>query len=199
MQYKKQIILAFFMFFSVAIVGTIGYYHLLNVNLIDALYMTVITISTVGYTEVGVMTPQSKLFSVFIIFWGVGTAGYAFTRSVVIFIEGSLTDLWRNKRMQKKINKLNNHYILCGAGESGRVIVEEFLDKNVSFIIIEKDIDLVNYYIDKGLLVIEGDATEEETLEKAMISRAKGLISVLSKDVDNLFTVLTARQLNKGL
>ena len=101
--------------------------------------------------------------------------------------------------MQKKISKLENHYILCGGGESGRIVAEEFLKKDAPFVIIEKDQDLVNYYLERNLLAIEGDATEEEVLEKARIKQAKGLVCALSKDVDNLFTVLTARQLNKEL
>lgn len=199
MQHKKQIIVAISMFLAVIIVGTIGYYHLLNVPIIDALYMTVITIATVGYREVGVMTSEAEIFTIFIIFWGVGTAGYAFTRSIAIFIEGSIRDIWRNKKVQKKIAKLEDHYILCGAGESGRVIVEQFLKKQVPFVIIEKEESIVNHYLEKGILAIEGDATEEVILEKAHIGAAKGLISALSKDVDNLFTVLTARQLNSEL
>ncbi|WP_312648746.1 potassium channel family protein [Aminipila sp.] len=199
MRYNKQIILAVSMFLSVMVVGTIGYYYLLNVRIIDALYMTAITVSTVGYREVGVMTPKAEMFTIFIIFWGVGTVGYAFTRGVVIFIEGGLRNLWRNKKMQTKISKLENHYILCGGGESGRVVVDEFLNKKVPFVIIEKDETLVNHYVERGLLVIEGDATEEEVLEKAKVRQAKGLISALSKDVDNLFTVLTARQLNSEI
>lgn len=199
MKYKKQIILALTMFFSVIIVGTIGYEHLLNVSIMDALYMTVITISTVGYTEVGIMTPDAKMFSMFIILWGVGTAGYAFTRGIAFFIEGSLRDLWRSKRVEKRIAKLEKHYILCGAGESGRVVVEQFLKKRVPFVIIEKDEAVVSQYRERDLLVIVGDATEESVLEKARIREAKGLISALSKDVDNLFTVLTARQLNSDI
>ncbi len=199
MQNRKQVILILSMFLTVIMVGTFGYYHLLNVNLIDSLYMTVITISTVGYREVAVMTPEAKIFSIFIILGGVSTAGYAFTKCVAILIEGSLNDLWRGKKVQKRISKLENHYILCGAGETGSVIVEQFLKKQASFVIIEKEEAIVNHYLEKGLLVIEGNATEESILEKAKIKSARGLISALSKDVDNLFTVLTARQLNSEL
>ncbi|WP_027398564.1 potassium channel family protein [Anaerovorax odorimutans] len=199
MKHKRQIILTAIIFLTIIIVGTIGYYNLLNVSLTDALYMTVITVSTVGYTEVGVMTPESKIFSIFIIFAGVGTAGYAFTRIVVIFIEGSLRDLWRNKKMESKIAKLENHYILCGAGESGRVVADLFFKRDVPFVIIEKDESIVSNYLQKNMLIIGGDATEESILEKANIKKAKGLISALSKDVDNLYTVLTARQLNSNL
>lgn len=200
MRRKKQIALTFTMFLTVIMVGTFGYYHLLKVTPIDALYMTVITISTVGYKEVGMMTPEAKIFSIFIIFLGVGTAGYIFSRSIAIFIEGSISDLWRSAKMQKRIAKLENHYILCGAGESGRVIVEQFSKKHVPFVIIEKDEELVRQYVERGnVLIIEGDATEEEILEKARIRTAKGLVTALSKDVDNLYTVLTARQLNSEL
>ena len=199
MENKKQLLEILFMFSLVIILGTAGYFVLLDVSLLDALYMTVITISTVGYSEVGVMTPAAKFFSILIIFMGVGTAGYAFTKGVIIIIEGGIRDLWRNRRMDTKISKLHNHYILCGAGETGNVIIEQFQKKNVPFVVIEKNENVVWQFHDKDIPIILGDATEECVLEKARIKEARGLISSLPKDVDNLYTVLTARQLNTKL
>jgi len=187
------------MFIVLLAVGAIGYSFLLDVSLIDGLYMTIITISTVGYGEVGVMSDQAKFFTMAVIFLGVGTAGYTFTSIVVALIEGGIKDIWRNRKMDKKIADLSNHYILCGAGETGEVVVEQFINKGYQFVVIENNEDVANQLIKRNILTIVGDATEENVLKQANISSAKGLISALSKDVDNVYTVLSARQLNSGL
>lgn len=187
------------MFFCIILVGAVGYYYLLDVSLVDALYMTIITISTVGYSEVAEMTTTAKFFSMFIIFWGVGTAGYTFTSLIVSIVEGGIADLWRNRKMDRKIRALENHYIICGGGETGEVIIEEFQKKNIDFVVIEHNEEAYVRHINNKVLCVFGDASEEETLEEANIKYAKGLISTLSKDVDNVFTVLTARQMNPHL
>ncbi len=187
------------MFIVLLGVGAIGYSFLLDVSILDGLYMTVITISTVGYGEVGVMSEQAKFFTMALIFLGVGTAGYTFTSIVVALIEGGIKDIWRNRKMDRKIADLSNHYILCGAGETGEVVVEQFINKGYQFVVIENNEDVANQLIKRNILTIIGDATEENILKQANISSAKGLISALSKDVDNVYTVLSARQLNSGL
>lgn len=187
------------MFIVLLGVGAIGYSFLLDVSILDGLYMTVITISTVGYGEVGVMSEQAKFFTMALIFLGVGTAGYTFTSIVVALIEGGIKDIWRNRKMDRKIADLSNHYILCGAGETGEVVVEQFINKGYQFVVIENNEDVANQLIKRNILTIVGDATEENVLKQANISSAKGLISALSKDVDNVYTVLSARQLNSGL
>lgn len=186
-------------FMTLIIASTIGYKCLLGVNIIDALYMTIITISTVGYSEVADMTTDAKLFSIFVIFSGLGIAGYTFTSIVSLFLEGEFKNAWRRKRMESKISRLNNHYILCGAGETGHSVIQQFLKSDVSFIVIEKNEDKVRELMENGILAVQGDATQEDVLEKANIKTAKGLISSLSSDADNVFTVLTARQINKRL
>lgn len=187
------------MFISIIIIGTIGYMFLLNITVVDALYMTVITISTVGYSEVAPMTTQARFFNMFIIFWGVGTAGYLFTTLAVAFVEGEITSYWRSRKVEKKIDRMKEHYILCGAGETGEVIVEEFERKNVELIIIERDEIICQKYWRKNKLCIMGDATEENVLKEANITNAKGFITTLSNDIDNVFAVLSARQLNPKL
>jgi voltage-gated potassium channel len=188
-----------FIFSILIISGTMGYSLILKTSIIDSLYMTIITISTVGYSEIAIMTPAAKIFSMLLIFSGVGIGGYTFTTFVGIIIEGKIKDLWRNRMAENKISRLKDHYILCGAGEIGEVIIEQFKHKNESFVVIEKDEDTYRETINKGILTILGDATDETILEKAQIYKSKGLISTLSKDVDNIVTVLTARQMNKEL
>jgi len=179
--------------------GTIGYMYLLNVPVIDALYMTVITISTVGYTEVGEMTPSAQLFSIVIIFLGLGTVGYGVTSAVGIFFEGTFREKWRKNKMNNKIEAMKNHYILCGAGETGQSVIQYFLKSDVPFVVIEEREDRYEELIERGIPAIHGDATQEEILRKAHIETAKGFISSLPEDAANVFTVLTARQMNENL
>ncbi len=196
---KKKLLIIITLLLLLISVGTIGYMTLIKVSFIDALYMTIITISTVGYGEVGRMTESSKIFSIFIILGGISIVGYAFTYINSIFVEGILNQTWKVKRMESKIEKLKNHYIICGSGETGQSVINSFKGSKFSFVVIEKDEDRYRKLLKEGLLVIQGDATQEDILEKAKIDLARGLISSLGTDADNLFTVLTARQMNENL
>jgi voltage-gated potassium channel len=173
--------------------GTVGYMILLGVPIIDALYMTVITVTTVGFGEVGVMTNGAKLFTIFIIFTSVGIIGYTLTTLTSLFMEGKI------QSVDNAIENLNNHYIVCGAGETGQSVISEFVASNTKFVVIDKNEDKVKDLIEKEILAIFGDATSEQTLEKAKVNKAKGLICSLNNDADNVYTVLTARQMNENL
>lgn len=196
---NKKIHGIIFFLIALVLIGTFGYAFLLDVSLLDGLYMTIITISSVGYKEVAPMTDIAKVFSIFIILVGVGTIGYTLTNLILLVVEGDMDYFWKKRKMEAKIMNLKDHYILCGAGETGEVVINEFIKNNASFVIVEKELQRFQYFLNKGLNIVHGDATEESTLEKAGIYHAKGLISTLSKDVDNVFVVLTARTLNKHL
>lgn len=199
MEEKRKLKLILIAFILLLGLGIVGYKFILNVSFIDALYMTVITISTVGFGEVGTTSHLSEIFSVIMIFLGVGIVGYAFTTIVAMFVEGRLGDLWKGKKMNKKISALKDHYIICGSGELADVIVAKFAHENLDFVVItdrERDLDA---YSHENILVIEGHSTEEEILDQAGILKAKGLISALESEVDNIVTVLTARNLNKDI
>ncbi len=199
MEDKRKLKFIFVVFALLLILGTLGYMILLKVSLVDALYMTVITISTVGFGEVGTTSDLSELFSVLMIFLGVGVVGYAFTTVVAMLVEGRLVDLWKGSKMDKKISALDEHYILCGSGELADVIIDKFIKENLDFLVITDDRADLDDYSHHNILVIEGHATEEEVLEKAGITKAKGLIAALPSEVDNIVTVLTARNLNKDI
>ena len=199
MEDKRKLKFIFVVFALLLILGTLGYMILLKVSLVDALYMTVITISTVGFGEVGTTSELSELFSVLMIFLGVGVVGYAFTTVVAMLVEGRLVDLWKGSKMDKKISALDEHYIICGSGELADVIIDKFIKESLDFLVITDDRADLDDYSHHDILVIEGQATEEEVLEKAGISRAKGLIAALPSEVDNIVTVLTARNLNKDI
>ncbi|MDO5734718.1 MAG: potassium channel protein [Eubacteriales bacterium] len=194
---KLRIILLLLSFLIV--VGTIGYMLLLETSLINALYMTVITISTVGYKEVGIMSPAAKLFSIFLIFFGVGTVAYTFSTVLVMFIDGKIQDIWRNRKMEAKIQSLSDHYILCGAGESGMAIIQDFIRHSASFVVVEEDEERCAKLSEMDVLFICGDATDEAVLRKARIESAKGLLACISTDMENVMVVLAARELNPEL
>lgn len=196
---KKKLRTILLILFLLILTGTFGYAFLLDVSLLDGLYMTIITISSVGYKEVAPMTDLAKIFSIVLILFGVGTVGYTLTNLLLLIVEGDKNYFWRKRKMESKLAKMNGHYILCGAGETGEVIINEFKKNNIQFVIIEKDPHRCELFLEQGLMILNGDATEEETLQKANIQSAKGLITTLSSDVDNVFVVLTARTMNREL
>lgn len=196
---RRRIALIFILFFTVILAGVVGYMRLLHVGFIDALYMTVITISTVGYGEVAVMNDTAKLFSILIIFSGLAVVGYGITGIISLFFEGELKDAWRNRRMEMKIRRLKDHYIVCGAGDVGQTVIKNFAASGLKFVVIEESEKRVEELVEEGFLTILGDASHEDILEEAGIRDAKGLVCTLPHDADNVFTVLTARQMNENI
>ena len=199
MEEKRKLKLILFSFIFLLVCGVFGYMVLLKVDFIDALYMTVITISTVGFREVGTTSAASEIFSVFMIFLGVGIVGYTFTTVVAMFVEGKLGDFWKGNKMEKKITALENHYIICGSGEIAEVIINKFVEEKLNFVVITNNREDLDDYSHHDILVIEGQSTEESILDHAGIMKAKGLIATCDTEVDNIVTVLTARNLNRDI
>ena len=199
MEEKKKLRFIIIAFVLLLTLGVVGYIYLLDVEFIDALYMTVITISTVGFGEVGTSSNESEIFTVILIFLGVGVVGYAFTTIVAMFVEGKLVDIWKGSKMERKISSLSNHYIICGSGEMAKVIIDKFVEESLDFVVITNKHKDLDEYSHDNILVIEGQSTEESVLEHAGIDKAKGLIATLDAEVDNIVTVLTARSLNSEI
>ncbi len=199
MENKRKFIIIGIMFFTVIATGIYGYSVLLGVSFLDALYMTAITISTVGYGEIAEMTNEAKIFTIFLIFSGLGVAGYGITSIFALFFEGQLKDAWRKRIMEYKIKELKDHYIVCGAGEVGNIVIQQFKENKLDFLVIENSQERVEELKNEGILTINDDATSEDSLIHAKIESAKGLVASLSNDADNVFTVLTARQLNPDI
>jgi voltage-gated potassium channel len=190
--------------FAVIVVGTTGYKVLGGPewSLVDALYMTVITITTVGYGEVHplINNPGAKLFNVFFILVGMGIIAYGAGNLTAFIIEGDLKNLIWRRRTMKHIKRLKRHIIVCGAGDIGLSAVEELMKTKRSFVLIERDMDKIeNLKIKDQILILQGDATDDEVLLEAGISDASGIVSTLSSDKDNLFITVSARQLNPGI
>lgn len=199
MDRKKKVITLIILVLGLVVAGTLGYMLLLNLGVVDAMYMTVITISTVGYKEVADMTSEAKLFSMLLIIMSIGTVGYLVSNIVSFFLEGEVKEVWRKRRMENAINNMENHYIICGAGETGIFAINQFKKQEIPFVVIDKNQETCNRLDEENVNYICGDATIDQILEKAGIKKAKGLIASLGKDAENVYTVLTARQLNENL
>jgi len=178
------------------ITGSIGYMVIEGWNLADSVYMTVITLSTTGYGEIHKLDKHGRIFTIFLIFFGVGSTLYVAGGVVQFLIEGQIRTILGRRRLDKRINRLKNHYIVCGYGRIGKVICDSLRKKPFGVVTIEKNMDLTPLMEEDGVLYITGDTEDESNLRKAGITRAKGLIAALATDADNVFLVLTARQLN---
>ncbi|NTW72292.1 MAG: potassium channel protein [Eubacteriaceae bacterium] len=195
----KKILFLLLAMVMLIIFGTTGYILLLKISFIDALYMTIITLSTVGFKEVAELNAAGKIFTMLIITGGISTAAYTLTYLASFVLGGEFREILRRRAMENTIQNLRDHYILCGVGQTGMSVIKRFQKSNVKYIAIEKDEEKVNALLDENILVIHGDATSEETLEKAGIQYAKGMVTSLSNDADNVFTVLTAKGMRSDL
>jgi voltage-gated potassium channel len=195
---QKKLFLALALIIIVIAFGTAGYQLIEGWNFLDALYMTIITLTTVGYREVHELSSRGMIFTIVLLMVGVGTFLYALSAGAKIILEGELQELFGRKRLEKKIKELKGHYIVCGYGRMGKIICRELKAKNVPFVAIERNGDFLNNRLD-DFLGISGDATNDDILREAGIERAKGLISVLPNDALNLYVVLSARELNPDL
>ena len=185
--------------FVVVAIGVIGYMLIEGYNPIDALYMTVITIATVGFREVSVLSDTGKLFTILLILISFGILGYVVTMVTRFVVDGVFTHYYKDNKVKKRIEKLKDHVIICGFGRNGKQAATDISGHDKDFVIIENKPEVIQYLRDTEFLYIEGDATHEEILEMANITNARALITTLPIDADNLFVVLTARQMNPGL
>ena len=197
----RQIRLAGFALFAIAVLGTTGYMVLLGWSFLDALYMTVISMTTVGYKEVNDLThdPVGQVWTMLLLLTGVGTLFYAAVSFVGLVVEGTVRGYFVRRRMKADIDKLRDHHILCGYGRVGRQVAREFAAEGVGFVILDQDDALVEECLREGYLALLGDASEDAVLEEAGIRRAKGLVAALDSDADNVFVTLSARKLNLAL
>lgn len=182
------------------LIGTIGYVVIEHYSFFDAFYMTVITVATVGYEEVHPLSNNGKVFTTFLIITSFGTFAYAVSSITRFVLDGEFNELFKNRKLSATIDKLSGHVIICGYGRNGRQAAQVLKRHKKRFVVIEKNTAITSamthQYSD---LVISGDSTQDETLIRAGIHRASALITTLPVDADNLFIVLSARNLNKDL
>ncbi|EHP87213.1 potassium channel family protein [Methanotorris formicicus] len=170
-------------------------------NFFEAFYMAVVTISTVGYGDYTPKTFLGRLSIIFYIFAGVGAVAYIFGNIANFFIEGQFKEIFRRKKMHNKLKSLKDHFIICGFGKLGRFVAKKFRDAGVPFVVVDSDEEKIKEIFEKDqkLIYIVGDATSDDILLKAGIKRARGLISVVGNDAENVFITLSARRLNPNL
>ncbi|MBF0352781.1 MAG: potassium channel protein [SAR324 cluster bacterium] len=180
----------------ILLVGTLGYHFLEDWPWLASLFMTVITVTTVGYSEVRPLTPEGQVFTMVLIFSSFGVMAYCIASITDFFIKGKYKHFLWELYMEQSIAQIRDHYIICGFGRKGQAICDRLADNGIGFIIIEKNAERTSTMRDARYLHIIGNATEDEILEQAQITRAKGLLAILGDDPANTYLVLSARQLN---
>ena len=195
MNSTKHIAVAIFFSIVILAIGTVGYMLIEGWSLLDALYMTVITYSTVGYGEIHSISEIGRLYTIFLIFLGVGFFLYVAGAVIQFMVEGKIRTVLGRRKLDRKINRLKNHYIICGYGRIGKVICETLKRSPIDLVVIESSEKLVPEMDTDHMLYLWGDASDESLLLQAGIQRARGLVAALGTDAENVFLVLTARQL----
>ncbi len=184
---------------AVVITGVMGYYFLEGYTWLEALYMTVITLTTVGFQEVRPLTPTGRIFTMVLLAGGVGVVFYTAIAVAQNVVEGEFQQFFGRRRMEKKIGSLTDHYLVCGFGRIGEVVCRELASKPVPFLVIEQREERARNAEEAQHLVLQGDASDEKVLLVAGVMRAKGLFATLPNDAHNVFVTLTAKELNPSL
>jgi len=195
----KRVVIAFQALIFIVIIGISGFMYLENYSFLEAAWLTITTIFTVGYGNFLPSTVMGQYFNLFLIITGVGLGAYTLVEFVGVIVEGRLQDVLGRRQMHRRIIRLSEHVIVCGAGRIGENVIDRLKKEGVSFVVIDKDEKTVQKLNEEGILVIQGDAAEDAILEQAGISKARGLITALSTDADNVFVTLTSKGINPNL
>ena len=185
--------------FAVICAGTIGYSVFEDMSVFDAFYMTIITISSVGFSEVKPLSQVGRIITIIIIVSGISVLTYTLGQVARIFVEGELRKILGRRKLEKQISKLNDHYIICGFGRIGSIISRELSAENISFVVIEQDTEKIKQLEEDNLLYLNMDATAEEALLQAGLKKAKGIVTAVKSDADNVFITLTAKGLRSDI
>ncbi len=196
----KHLLMSIVLSLIIFSIGTAGYMIIEGWDLIDSIYMTIITITTVGFSEIHQMSKAGRIFTIGLVFAGVGFFLYVASALVQFMVEGQIQNILGRRRLDTKIRHLKNHHIVCGYGRIGRVLCKHLnAHPVIKLVVVEKDPERIPEMESDSMLYISGDASEEENLLQAGIKQAKVLIAALATDIDNVFLVLTAKQLNPNI
>lgn len=200
MNYQRKIIIAFSLLMGLLIIGTIGYSVLeTEWNLLKAVWVTVNTLTTVGYDDGGMGT-AGRVFTMFLLTVGFGMFFYSVTIATSALVEGQLLSFFKQRKMIRTVAKISNHYIICGLGDTGVHVLDEMLKSEANFVGIEIDEERLEHLAEtREFLHLHGDATDDDVLIRAGIVQAQGLVACLSRDQDNLFVVISAKKINPDL
>ncbi len=185
--------------FAIIFAGTTGYSVFEDMPVFDAFYMTVITISTVGFSEIKPLSQVGRIITVIVIVSGISVLTYTLGQVARIFVEGELSRILGRRKLEKQIAELNDHYIICGFGRIGMIISRELSDENISFVVIEQDTEKATQLEEENFLYLNMDATSEEALLQAGLKKAKGIVTAVKSDADNVFITLTAKGLRPDI
>ncbi len=180
-------------------IGTAGYHLIEGWTLLESLYMTVITISTIGFKEVYDLGPKGQVFTLFIIATGMGVMTYAMIAVARIMIEGEILKILMRRRSMKALEKIKDHFVICGFGRMGSFVCHELRERHIPFVVVENRPEVQDAVVARNMLLAPGDATREDVLLSAGIARARGLVSLLDSDAANVYVVLTGRRLNPNI
>lgn len=194
-----RIYLALAFVFGVVVFGSVGYVFVEGYTWVEALYMTVITVSTVGFGEVRELSDNGMVFTTVLIMGSLGTFAYSISALTTYFVNGEYRNTFKEARLKHEVDKLTGHVIVCGLGRVGEMAVQELLDHATPVVVLEGDVEKAERLAAEGMLVISGDATRDENLESAGITRAKSVITTLPDDAQNLYVVLAAREMAPGI
>ncbi len=183
--------------FVLVVVGTVGYTLIEGYETFEALYMTMITLSTVGYSEVKGLSWRGQLFTIFLILGGVFTFFYAFGEILRLIVSGELREAYGKRQMEQTLGRLKDHCIVCGFGRMGQLVCQEFSTQRMPFVVIDRNEELLEDFDMPYGIALHGDATSDDVLQHAGIERAKSLVTVMSSDAENLYTTMSARLLSK--
>ena len=199
MSVPRSILLPFAILAALTAAGTLGYVVIERASFMDALFMTVTTLSTVGYGEIIRLSPAGRLFTMLLIVTGVGTALYLLTAIAEQVVEGRFRDLFGRNAMQRRIEQLEGHVVVCGFGRLGRVVAEQVAERQVPLVIVDANPALEPDLVRLGMPYIIGSALSDDVLERAGIRRARALVAATASDPDNVFITLSAREKNPGI
>lgn len=195
----KRLRLAVILLLIVFVSGVSGYMWIEGWGFLDSLYMTVITVASVGYMEVNPLSPHGRIFTIFLIFFGMSTLLFAISTFTAFLVEGDLSDIIRRRKMDKRISELKGHYIVCGVGRIGMHIIDELSKTGTPLLALDSNEDICKDLFDKKIPVIKGDATSIAVLKNANAEQAKGVFCSLPTDAENLLLILTAKGINPQL
>ena len=194
-----KIIKGFVILLVILMIGSLGYMTIEKWNFSDSLYMTVITITTVGFREVGSISKEGRLFTIFIIFSGMGIIAYIFGMTAQAMVDFQVGAILGRRKLGRTLRSIKNHYVICGFGRIGKIICRELKAVKIPTVVIDNDPETVQILEEEGIPHIVDDATSEEALIEVGVERARGLVAVVASDADNLFITMSARGLNPDM
>ncbi|KAF5428951.1 voltage-gated potassium channel [Candidatus Methanophagaceae archaeon] len=199
MEPLRHVLIAVSLLVSVVMIGAVGFMYIEGLEPLNALYLAIATVTTVGYGDIVPLTPEGKIFTAGLIIAGVGVALYVLVEIIESVLEGRLSKAFGIARVKRSVAKMNKHKIICGGGRTGNIVADEFGKEGLDFVVVEHDAEVAKELRKKDIALVEGDATKDETLKEAGVERASGLVSTLPSDCSNLLLCITARDLNTNL